>query len=78
MPCFYWTEAFQYQPLVESTVHAFRLQPAYTFALLFAAGWTPTIRSKNVGQTDGHKMGHHHTDPVKYILWMMDLSYMVL
>jgi hypothetical protein len=29
MPCFYWTEAFQYQPLVESTVHAFRLQPAY-------------------------------------------------
>ncbi len=30
MPCFYWTEAFQYQPLVESTVHAFRLQPAYT------------------------------------------------
>ncbi len=23
MPCFYWTEAFQYQSLVESTVHAY-------------------------------------------------------
>jgi hypothetical protein len=38
MPCFYWTEAFQYQWLVESTVPASSLQAAYT-TKTFVLNW---------------------------------------